>query len=137
MPMLLQHIDAIARAKQRDVLYLTFPPAEPLAEPRRSYESLDSRERIIAWLDANAVGWTMCGHVASENTMRSYAGQIYIDVPYDSEDPTYQRVQAFLEFADGSMRFEDAKFWVVSLEEAMKNAHHDEPGFWERWADNF
>lgn len=137
MPMLMQHIDAIARAKQRDVLYLTFPPAEPLAEPRRSYESLDSRKQIIAWLDANAVGWKECGHIASENTMRSYAGQIYIDVPYDCENPTYQRVQAFLEFADGSMRFEDVRFWIVSLEQAMKNAHHDEPGFWERWADNF
>jgi hypothetical protein len=25
----------------------------------------------------------------------------------------------------------------VKLSTAMKNAHHDEPGFWERWAENF
>ena len=137
MPMLLQHIDAITRVKQRDVLYLTFPPAEPRSEHRRSYESLDIRKRIIAWLDANAIGWTMCGHFASENTMRSYAGQIYIDVPYDIKDPAYQRVQAFLEFEDGSMRFEDVRFWVVSLKQAMKNVHRDEAGFWERWGGEF
>ena len=35
------------------------------------------------------------------------------------------------------MRFDDVKFYIVTLEHAMQNAHHDEPGFWERWADNF
>jgi len=46
-------------------------------------------------------------------------------------------VQAFLEYPDGTMRFDDVKFYVVPLQDPMKNAHHDEPGFWERWAENF
>ncbi|MFM0378451.1 hypothetical protein PQQ72_15700 [Paraburkholderia strydomiana] len=136
MPMLLKHIDAIAREKQRDVLYLSFPPAEK-RESRTHYEQLDSRKRIIEWLDAHHVIWLMCGDVANENVMRSYAGQIYVDVPYDTEDPTYHSLQELLEHSDGSMRFKDVMFWVVSLQLAMKNAHHDEPGFWEKWAEDF
>ncbi|TCF97861.1 hypothetical protein BZM26_28950 [Paraburkholderia strydomiana] len=69
--------------------------------------------------------------------MGSYAGEVFIDVPYDEADPMYQKVQAFLEFPDGTMRFDDVRFWIVFLEHAMKNARHDEPGFWERWAENF
>jgi hypothetical protein len=136
MPMLLEHIDSIARKKQRDVLYLTFPSAERLQRPRR-YENIDDRCRIIAWLDANKIGWTMCGPFANENMMRSYAGELYVDVPFDIDDPDFQRVQAFLEFPDGSMRFANTRFWIVPLAQAMKNAHHDEPGFWERWARDF
>ncbi|TCF97839.1 hypothetical protein BZM26_28830 [Paraburkholderia strydomiana] len=136
MPMLLKHIDAIAREKQRDVLYLSFPPAEKRGS-RTPYEQLDSRKRILEWLDAHHVKWLMCGDVANENVMRSYAGQIYVDVPYDTEDPTYHSLQELLEYPDGSMRFKDVMFWVVSLQLAMKNAHHDEPGFWEKWAEDF
>jgi hypothetical protein len=28
-------------------------------------------------------------------------------------------------------------FCYLPLDLAMKNKHHDEPGFWDRWADNF
>lgn len=62
---------------------------------------------------------------------------IYIDVPFDENDPQYQQVQAYMEHADGSMRFPTVKFWYLPLEKAMENAHHDEPGFWEKWAENF
>jgi hypothetical protein len=29
------------------------------------------------------------------------------------------------------------RFTLYTLAYCMKNAHHDEPGFWERWADMF
>lgn len=35
------------------------------------------------------------------------------------------------------MRFENTRSWIVPLGLAMENTHHDEPGFWERWADDF
>jgi hypothetical protein len=31
----------------------------------------------------------------------------------------------------------DMLFWALSLNVATTNAHQDEPGFWERWAENF
>ena len=35
------------------------------------------------------------------------------------------------------MRNEQVQFFYLPLEHAMRNAHHDEPGFWDKWADNF
>ncbi|MFL9906761.1 hypothetical protein [Paraburkholderia sp. RL17-337-BIB-A] len=135
MPALLEHIDAIARKLQRDVLYLAFVRgSRPFYE---NYESLDSRKRILQWFDDESIPWRECGRYASETTMRSYAGKVFIDVPFDETNPQYQKVQAFLEHSAGSMRFDDVKFYVVPLQDAMKNAHHDEPGFWERWAESF
>ncbi|MBA9857229.1 MAG: hypothetical protein GXP07_24150 [Betaproteobacteria bacterium] len=69
--------------------------------------------------------------------MRSYAGEVYLDVPFDRRNALYRKVQAFLEHPDGTMKFSDVGFYIVPLELAMKNAHHDEPGFWERWAEDF
>lgn len=135
MPTLIEHIDAIARKLKRDVLYLEFPKAQ---RPRHAdYRSLDSRQRIIQWLDSQGIGWRECAQFASETVIRSYAGEIFIDVAFDEADGRYRKLQAFLEYPDGTIRFDDVRFYVVSLELARKNAHHDEPGFWDRWADNF
>ncbi|WP_341313486.1 hypothetical protein WN982_19225 [Paraburkholderia sp. IMGN_8] len=135
MPQLLEHIDAIARELNRDVLYLEFLKAP---RPHRAdYKSLETRMLIVQWLDSEGIEWRECGQLASETVMRSYAGEIFINVPFDETDNRYRKVQAFLEHPDGTMRFEDVRFYVVELQLAMKNAHHDEPGFWERWADNF
>ncbi|WP_249172160.1 hypothetical protein [Burkholderia vietnamiensis] len=135
MPQLIEHIDAIARKLQRDVLYLEFMQAQ---RPRRAdYRGLDSRSGIVQWLDSEGIRWRECGQVASETVVRSYAGEIFIDVPFDETDSQYRKVQAFLEHPDGAMRFDDVRFYVVTLQVAMKNTHHDEPGFWDRWADNF
>jgi hypothetical protein len=135
MPQLLEHIDAIARKLKRDVLYLDFEKAK---RPHyNDYRQLESRIRILQWLDSEHIHWCECGPYASETTMRSYAGEIFLDVPFDETDTQYRKVQAFLEHPDGSMRFDDVNFYIVTLQLAMRNAHHDEPGFWERWADNF
>lgn len=135
MPQLIEHIDAIARKLQRDVLYLEFMKAQ---RPRRAdYRGLDSRLRIVQWLDSEGIRWRECGQVASGTVVRSYSGEIFIDVPFDETDSQYRTVQAFLEYPDGAMRFDDVRFYVVTLQDAMKNVHHDEPGFWDRWADNF
>jgi hypothetical protein len=135
LPNFIEHIDSIARKLKRDVLYLEFPTAH---HPRHAdYRNLDSRQRITQWLDREGIGWRECAQVASETVMRSYAGEIFIDVAFDEADDRYRTLQAFLEYPDGTIRFDDVRFYVVSLELAMKNAHHDEPGFWDRWADNF
>ncbi|MFM0009109.1 hypothetical protein [Paraburkholderia sediminicola] len=135
MPQLLEHIDAIARKLKRDVLYLDFLKAK---RPHRlDYRCLESRSHIAQWFDSEGVEWCECGPFASETVMRSYAGEIFINVPYDETDDHYRKVQTFLEYPDGTMRFDDVGFYVVTLQIAMKNTHHDEPGFWDRWAENF
>jgi hypothetical protein len=153
MPQLIEHIDAIARKKQRDVLYITFTPKGTslrdmftefvdVTEGREiqgSYEWEEDpiRQKICLWLDKNQISWESCGYFANEDMMISYEGQIYVDIPYDENDANYLLVRDYLEHPDGSMRFESVTFWLVPLEQAMTNKHHDELGFWEKWADNF
>jgi len=145
MPMLVEHIDAIARRKQRDVLYVKFHPPvsankdDPeIFEPHDlDWETLPIRRQIIDWLNAQGIDWKPCGHFANTCLMMGYRGQLYIDLPYDKSLPAYQALEAFLELPDGSMRYPEVTFFLVPLDKAMENAAHDEPGFWERWAEHF
>ena len=138
MPMHIEHIDAIARKKQRDVLAIHFHPAT-FYEDWGSYnfEKDPNRKRIISWLKKHKIEWQACGEVANENSKCSYLGQIYIDVLFDENDPQYLLVRDYLENPDGTMRDEQVIFCYLPLEHAMRNVHHDEPGFWEKWAENF
>ncbi|MBA5606789.1 hypothetical protein H3H36_15640 [Duganella sp. FT3S] len=131
MPQLLQNIDEIGREKQRDVLFLEF------TDRKQPYASNPEREEILAWFDANGIGYMACGGYTNEERMESYRGQVYIDVPYDVGDPAYKQLEAFLENADGSMRWEGTRFICYPLDYCMRNAHHDTPGFWERWAADY
>ena len=151
MPMLIEHIDAIARKKQRDVLYLVFkseksPGGElpnsdavddPFSDLLCDWENLPVRQQITEWLESNEINWRPCGYVANTNMMIGYQGQIYIDVPFDTTLPDYKKLAGFLENPDGTMRLSNTLFCYLPLEHAMKNAHHDEPLFWEKWAENF
>lgn len=145
MPMRIEHIDAIARQKQRDVLYVVFHlPAsgaqdaeEILGTQDFDWEKLPIRQQIIDWLKARDIGCKPCGHFANENLMVGYHGQLYVDLPFDESVPAFQALQAFLELPDGSMRFPEVTIFYCPLDMAMENAAHDEPGFWQRWAESF
>ena len=138
MPKLLKHIDAIARQKQRDVLFLRFCGNGPgdYPEDYDEWKRLPARKHITEWLDQNQITWFSCADYALENFMGPYLGQIYLDVPFDETDPSYQRLRDYLENPDGTTRHTGAWFILLPLERAMENAHHDEPGFWERWAED-
>lgn len=139
MPQLIDHIDAIARQKQRDVVFVRFQECKE-AESfgfLHDYEAFQPRIDFIQWCEENDIVAYSCGDMASENCLVSYNGQLYIDVPFDTENKDYMKVRTYLEHEDGSMRSPNVTFWAFSLEEAMKNAHHDEPGFWEKWAETF
>ena len=137
MPALIKHIDAIARLKGRDVLYVEFHPEAP--SDRRSYDyGRDAlRSAVLAWFDAQALPWQECGPFADPRVMARYLGQVHVDVPYDESLPAYRVLRDYLEWPDGSMRHAGVRFCVMPLDYAMRNAAHDEPGFWERWAEAF
>lgn len=146
MIMSVEHIDAIARKRKRDVLYVTFSYAKAAEgmddqttsdRDRFDWKSLPIRKELVDWLDKQGIAWECCGEFANVDVMRSYHGQLYVDLPYDKSLPAFQALTAFLELPDGSMRFPEATFCYCPLDEAMKNAKHDEPGFWDRWAKSF
>ena len=74
---------------------------------------------------AEAFSWTVIEAVRHEGDV------------LDEADRDYQKTIGYLENADGSTRLPGVGFFVLKLGVAMKNAHHDEPGFWERWAEEF
>lgn len=137
MPGLIEHIDAIARKKKRAVLYLEFHPQPSVDRKNYRFEDDPVRARVLTWLDAHGVPWTRCGPFADPCVMAPYLGQVYLDVPYDETLAGYQVLRDYLEHPDGTMRHEGVRFFAMSLDYAMRNAEHDEPGFWERWAEDF
>jgi hypothetical protein len=146
MPIRIEHIDKIARVKNRTVLFVSFEPEvkdESILSwpvPNHSHHGFESdvnRIELIKWLDGNEIPWQMCGHIASENGWTSYAGNIYVDVPWDESDPKFVIFQQRLENNDGMPKNPLVKIWACDLEMAMKNKHHDEPGFWENWSANY
>ncbi len=141
MPMNIEHIDAIARKLQRDVLYIAFNP-QPTSEDEDEamffeWNRLPIRQQVIDWLDSRGISWRFCGYYADVNSWMRYQGQTYVDVPFDQKNPVFQELSAILENPDGSMRYPDCSFYYCPLDHAMKNSAHDEPGFWERWAETF
>ena len=143
MPQLIEHIDAIARKKQRDVLFIEFSDVMGQvgenggSTSAQEWELLAVRQAVIVWLDREQITWCCCAGVADTHSLGYYAGQIYIDIPFDENHSVYQRMLEYLENPDGSSRLPGVLFCVLQLQIAMKNAHHDEQGFWERWAENF
>jgi hypothetical protein len=114
--MLIDHIDAIARKKQRNVLFVTFKPKDydddDSWERLYNWEDDPMRTSVCNWLTDHHINWQMCGYVADERTMGGYYGQIYLDVPFDENDPQYQQVRDYLENPDGSFRFETVGFGI-------------------------
>lgn len=134
---LLQHIDAIARAKQRAVLYLEFHPQQRASVASYRFELDVARDQFLTWLDTHCIGWQACGPFASVRRIEPYRGQVYIDVPFDDKLPLYCLLRDALEHPDGSMKLSSVRFMALTLDVAMENAEHDAPGFWDRWADTF
>lgn len=136
MPALIEHIDAIARKKGRAVLYLEFHP-QPYREWRAyRFEDEPTRAEVLAWLDAHGVAWAPCGPIADPAMLPPWLGQVWLDVPYDESLPAYCALRDYLEHPDGTMRHAGVRFYAMPLDLAMQNAAHDEPGFWERRAED-
>lgn len=134
MAVILDHIDKIARDLQRDVLYVEFDH-----DHFRTYEYEEYQERkdLMEWLDQNGIKYRRCGEIARENGWESYRGQLYIDLPFDESNETYQLLDRHLCTKENAPTIPGVILYYLTLEIAMKNAHHDEHGFWDNWAENF
>jgi len=134
MPQLLEHIDKIARDKNRDVVFINFSKEK---FPSFEYRDYKERNELLIWLEKNNIPYTPCGPMASEYGWESYRGQLYVDVPIDESNEQYQLICEHMDNPDGSFKIPGVESWIFPLKEALKNKHHDEPGFWDKWAENF
>ena len=124
MPRILEPIDLIARKKQRDVLYLRFA--------MYNRERCPTRDQVLKWLEQNSIRHEMCYDFWSDGLIEiPYQGSIYLDLPYDLTDTRYQMLQSYFENTDGSMNLPGVTFCLLPLSLALKNAHHDDPGYWD------
>jgi len=134
MPQILKHIDKIAREKNRDVIFIDF---NRKIFPSYKYSEYDERNKLLEWLKNNNIPYSKCGPIASEEGWESYRGQLYLDVPIDDKNDKYQLICDHMDDQDGLFKIPGVESWIFPLEVALKNKHHDEPGFWDRWAENF
>lgn len=117
MPQLLKHIDAIAREKDRDVLFVHF---ENYEHENVDAESYHLRQNLMEWLEQRQINFAPCMGIEQLGVIESYSGDLYIDVPFDEANPIYQMVSEHLEDADGEMKIPGVLFFVLSLETALE-----------------
>lgn len=123
------YIEDLALQKQRDVVLVIFyrhlkdwlvrrPHSEVV-----NWDKHPIRSRVIKFLDENDINYqpTMGTFDSDLAEFDIYAGCLYIDVPFDEDDPQYQKVQRFLEFKDGTSRFEHTIFCYCRLSDAHKD----------------
>lgn len=128
MPQQLQHIDQIARDKNRDVLFLHF---EHYQEDEAGDDPI--REIVITWLEDHDIQFVPCMGLEQESLVDVYSGDLYIDLAVDEEDPIYQALCEYLEDDEGNMRLDGVLFFVLSLDLALEIDaerainHDDEP----------
>ena len=134
MPQLLQTIYEIAVEKGRDVLCIVF--GDPRVPPPY-YEGLNvlndeliewpdwrthpTRQQVVDWLKINGIAYRKTGFPQEGWIIEGYGGSLYLDVPFDTSNPEYQKLAAFLEDPDGSPRLPGMTFWAVSLESAHRH----------------
>ena len=115
MPQLIQHIDQIAREKNRDVLFIHFEHYEEAEDTDNPIRSI-----VLNWLEDHEIAYEPCMGLAEEGYTDVYCGDIYIDLPFDEYDPRYQELSEYLEDDQGNMRLDGVLFFVLSLELALE-----------------
>lgn len=115
MPQQLQHIDAIAREKSRDVLFLHFENYQQDGEGDDPIRSI-----VLAWLEDHEIEYLPCMGLAQEGFVDTYAGDIYIDLAINEDDATYRELCEYLEDDEGNMLLDGVLFFVLSLEIAQE-----------------
>ena len=129
MPMSIEHLDHIALQKNRDILFLDFkiePEGKENSElpdgPKRD-EAMEAK--IIAWLERENIDYCYAGPVSWSGWICGGPLYLYLDVPMDEANEDYKKLCAYLENADGSMRFQNCLFCYMTLERCKEKAVTD------------
>ena len=111
MPRLIRDLHEFAFAANRDVLCISFRTKNfPLDNCRRS----PMRDEVKKWLIENQIAFMPCCFKGD----LSYCGELYIDLPYDNNNPKYVLLEQYLENPDGTSKLYGVTFYYMTLEEA-------------------
>jgi len=119
MPQIIRAIDEIARAEQRDVIFVQFHNFNTgfVAD----YRTNASRQAIMTWLDEQCIAYAPCGGFDSGCIIEGYDGELYIDVELDENDDNFFKLcQRFLP-EGGKQRYDNAWFYYLPLAVALLN----------------
>ncbi len=115
MTELLRHIDAIAREKNRDVLFVHFEEYD-----HQHPEKNIVRNDVMHWFDLQNIDYFPCMGLEGESLIDSYTGDLYLDVPFDESSPAYKTLSEYLEDEQGNMKIQGVLFFSLSLEIALE-----------------
>ncbi|MFO6422530.1 hypothetical protein [Motilimonas sp. KMU-193] len=140
MPMLIDYIEDIAVAKQRDVVWISFIKPDMWSERVDfDYQNSPIRSQIMNWLTANEYHYYECGDYECLNLSLPYRGSLYIDIAMDQTDPAYNKLLAYLEYPDGICRFEGVYFMYIPLDKAQERVEKKrafQAELYEGWEDD-
>lgn len=115
MPQVLKHIDAIAREKNRDVLFIHFENYQENGEADDPIRSI-----VLDWLEDHEIAFQPCMGLEQEGFFDVYSGDIYIDLAVDEQDSNYREICEYLEDDEGNMLLDGVLFFVLDLEIALE-----------------
>ncbi len=127
MPRVLRYRDQICTEKDRDILFMQFNPKFVL-EDDIDVDDIPIRKKTLEWLEDNNIEVEWCGPASNSGLISGYFGDFYIDVPYDEENPTYQKLQKYFEDENGELRpeFEDLAIFAYYKLEWAKELNYTE-----------
>ncbi len=129
MVLLIKTIDAIARERNEDVIFLSI--LAPDGSPTRHHPAL---KEATEWLSCEGIGWALCGAFQPDwISLGAGPHAIFIDAPYRPGSDLLARLDAQFEKEDGTPRIPGLVLTLLTLEEAMVNAAQDDPDFWDRF----
>ena len=120
MPQLILPIDEIARQKQRDVLFVAFPELQSGGDPYLKRDTYKPRKQVIAFLKASHLPWSSCAYPSNSGWLAEPMEMIYLDIPYELDNPQYQKIADYLETPDGKSRDPKVQFRLLPLAVALK-----------------
>ncbi|ESK38727.1 hypothetical protein P256_01546 [Acinetobacter nectaris CIP 110549] len=115
MPEIVPYIYDIAIEKNRGVLFISFKDLNANEFIRFRYPDHTPRTELIDWLKHQKINFS-----AAVLDYYNYLGELYIDVPYNPNDPTYKTLSEHLETKDGHPKIEGVYFYYLPLEKALE-----------------
>lgn len=123
MPAIISYIYDIVIENNRGALFISFHKDLKATELIRfRYQDHTPRTEFIDWLEHQKINYS-----PAALDYYNYLGELYVDVPYDPNDPSYKVLSEHLETEDGHSKIEGVYFYYLPLENALeiKKQHHE------------